>query len=51
MKVVVDQKELEAFLNYLADKTEDVYEREVAQAIERFLEEQVTHLSGADIIK
>lgn len=49
MKVVVDQRELEAFLNYLADKADDVYEREVAQAVERFLKEQVTKLDG-DII-
>lgn len=42
MKVVVDRQELEAFLNYLADKADDVYEREVTQAIERFLKEQVT---------
>ena len=37
MKVLVDYKELENFLAYLEDKTEDVYEREVKQAIERFL--------------
>lgn len=42
MKVIVDRQELEAFLNYLADKTDEVYEREVTQAIERFLKEQVT---------
>lgn len=42
MKAVIDLKELEAFLNYLADKTDEVYEREVTQAIERFLKEQVT---------
>lgn len=50
MKVVVDFKELESFLNYLADKADDVYEREVQQAVERFLKEQVTRISG-DIIK
>ena len=50
MKAVVDFKELESFLNYLADKADDVYEREVQQAIKRFLKEQVTDLDG-DIIK
>ncbi|SFA44125.1 hypothetical protein SAMN05216169_100911 [Anoxybacillus pushchinoensis] len=50
MKAVIDYKELESFLAYLEDKTEDVYEREVHQAIERFLKEQVTRISG-DIIK
>lgn len=46
MKVVVDRQELEAFLNYLADKADDVYEKEVDQAVERFLEEQLTKLDG-----
>jgi len=50
MKAIVDRQELEAFLNYLADKAEDVYEREVARAVERFMKEQVTTISG-DIIK
>ena len=50
MKAAVDRQELEAFLNYLADKAEDVYEREVAQAVERFLKEQVNKLDG-DILK
>lgn len=50
MKVVVDRQELEAFLNYLADKADDVYEQEVNRAVERFLKEQVTTISG-DIIK
>lgn len=47
MKAVVDKQELEAFLNYLAD---EVYEREVQQAVERFLQEQVTTISG-DVLK
>jgi len=44
MKVLVDYKELENFLAYLEDKTEDVYEREVKQAIERFLKEQTNSI-------
>jgi len=39
MKVTVDIQELENFLWYLQDKTEDVYEAETKQAVERFLEE------------
>lgn len=50
MKAVINYKELENFLAYLEDKTEDVYGREVEQAIERFLKEQVTKING-DIIK
>jgi len=50
MNAVIDYKELENFLAYLEDKTEDVYEREVKQAIERFLKEQVTTING-DIVK
>jgi len=50
MKAVIDYKELENFLAYLKDKTEDVYECEVQQAIERFLKEQVTTINS-DIIK
>jgi hypothetical protein len=46
MKVVVEKGELESFLHYLADKADDVYEREVAQAVERFLKEQVNKLNG-----
>jgi len=42
MKAVINYKELKSFLAYLEDKTEDVYEHEVQQAIERFLKEQVT---------
>lgn len=44
MKVLVDYKELENFLAYLEDKTEDVYKREVKQAIERFLKEQTNSI-------
>ena len=33
MKAIIDYKELENFLSYLEDKTDDVYEREVQQAI------------------
>lgn len=47
MKAVVDKQKLEAFLNYLAD---EVYEREVQQAVERLLQEQVTTISG-DVLK
>lgn len=50
MKAVIDYKELENFLAYLEDKTEDVYEREVKQSIERFMKEQVTTISS-DIVK
>lgn len=50
MKAVIDYKELENFLNYLVDKSEDVYQREVQQAIERFLQEEVTTING-DVIK
>ena len=50
MKAVVDYKELENFLSYLEDKTDNVYEREVQQAIERFMNEQVTTITG-EIIK
>lgn len=46
MKAVVDYKELENFLSYLEDKTDDVYEREVKQAIERFINQQVTKMTG-----
>lgn len=44
MKVLVDYKELEKFLAYLEDKTDDVYQREVKQAIERFLKEQTNSI-------
>lgn len=44
LKAVVDTEELEAFLNYLADKADDVYEREVQQEVDWFLQEQVTDL-------
>ncbi|HBI0942867.1 TPA: hypothetical protein PEJ62_002890 [Staphylococcus aureus] len=50
MKAVIDYKELENFLSYLEDKTDDVYEREVQQAIKRFLDKQVTTVNG-EIIK
>ena len=50
MKAVIDYKELENFLSYLEDKTDDVYEREVQQAIKRFLDKQVTTING-EIIK
>ncbi len=50
MKAVINYKELENFLSYLEDKTDDVYEREVKQAIERFMNEQVTKITG-EIIK
>lgn len=47
---VVNYKDLESFLAYLEDKTEDVYEEEVRQAIERFLTEEITPLN-TDIIE
>ena len=50
MKAVINYKELENFLSYLEDKTDDVYEREVQQAIKRFLDKQVTTVNG-EIIK
>ena len=50
MKAVINYKELENFLSYLEDKTDDVYEREVKQAIERFMNEQVTKITG-EILK
>lgn len=50
MKAVIDYKELENFLAYLEDKADEVYEREVKQAIERFMKEQVTKMSG-DIVR
>lgn len=50
MKAVVDLKELEAFLSYLEDKTDEVYQNEVKQAVKRFLSEQVTKLDGSSII-
>lgn len=34
----IDKKELENFLNYLLDKTENCYKEEVKIAIKRFLE-------------
>jgi len=41
MDAVIKYNELENFLAYLEDKTDDVYKYEVAQAIERFLTEEV----------
>src|SRR5699024_9715267 len=49
-QILIDYKELENFLSYLEDKTDDVYEREVQQAIKRFLDKQVTTVNG-EIIK
>lgn len=49
MKAVIDYQELENFLSYLEDKTEDVYQKEVRQAIERFKTEQITTMNS-DII-
>lgn len=51
MKAVVDLKELEAFLSYLEDKTDEVYQNEVKQAVKRFLSEQVAKLDGSDVVK
>lgn len=36
MRAIVDLKELETFLSYLEDKTHDVYQNEVKQAVKRF---------------
>lgn len=47
---VVNYKDLESFLAYLEDKTEDVYKEEVQQAIERFLTDEITTMTD-DIIK
>jgi hypothetical protein len=37
----VDKKELEKFLEYVLDKVEDCYRKEVKQAITEFLQEEV----------
>lgn len=50
MKAVVNLKELENFFNYLEDKTNEVYQNEVQQAIKRFLTEEITTINS-DIIK
>lgn len=50
MKAVIDYEELENFLAYLEDKTEDVYQKEVRQAIEQFKKEQITTMTS-DLIK
>ena len=50
MKAVIDYKEFEKLLGYLEDKTKNVYEREVQQTIEQFLNEQVTTIN-AEILK
>ena len=50
MKAVIEMDELKNFLAYLSDKADDVYSREVEQAVERFLSEQVTTMGG-DILK
>lgn len=39
MKRTIDIKELENFLWYLQDKSDDVYAAETKKAVERFLEE------------
>ena len=36
-KVVIDKEELIKFLEYLEDKAEECYKKEVKQSIERFL--------------
>jgi len=50
MKSVIDYEVFENFLAYLKDKTDDVYQREVQQAIKQFLKDDVTTIN-ADIIK
>lgn len=39
MEVKVNYEELESFLDYLLDKTEDCYKKEVESAIENYLKE------------
>jgi len=51
MKGIVDLRGLQAFFDYLEDKTDEVYQNEVKQAVKRFLSEQVTKLDGSDIVK
>lgn len=36
-KIVIDKEELIKFLEYLEDKVEDCYKKEIKQSIERFL--------------
>ena len=36
-KVIIDKEELTKYLDYLEDKVEECYKKEVKQAIERFL--------------
>lgn len=36
-KVVIDKEELIKYLDYLEDKVEECYKKEVKQSIERFL--------------
>lgn len=48
MKAVVDYEDLQTFLAFLEDKTDDVYKREVYQAIERFLNEEITTIREAE---
>lgn len=42
MKITIEYHELKKFMDYLEDKTEDVYKREVQKSIERFLQEYTT---------
>lgn len=37
----MNKEKLERFFDYLQDKVEDCYKEETAQAIKRFLEEEV----------
>ncbi|MBB6451576.1 hypothetical protein HNR44_003591 [Geomicrobium halophilum] len=39
MKKMIDVKELENFLWYLQDKSDDAYKAETKRAVERYLEE------------
>src|SRR5690625_5541548 len=41
-RLLLEKKKQENFLSYLEDKTDDVYESEVQQAIKRFLDKHVT---------
>ncbi len=46
MKAVIDPTELKKFLDYLSDKADDADQHEVDRAIDRFLKEKVSVISG-----
>lgn len=49
MKAIVDLVEL-TFLMYLTDKTENIYQNEVKQAIKRLLLEEVMTITRDDMV-